>query len=317
MEIKIRQLQNRFDFFFTYEDIGGIEGIKNWLLRMTLSELHGWNETLTVAFLLEGHHRSTFATEYNIMPVITAALMLVGEREKTISERLYQLLKRAIYPCDPYFDGKWCKAVADVRNRCIAHPESLKGVKFPGSEALFARELLYRICVSFIVKEMMGLPATQSESIVQKIWQHEHTKQCLLRAKHEDIKVWFDELSKDSRSVKEIEINRKNIFAQAKLPPDFNKLPKNILGSPETTNAFSLYSYYCPDCGCEWRAFKPKRGGYEVAIKGHLNSDDSDIWDTLDICTTKKDANKAVRESVSKHFCVPFNNLSNTKNFKL
>ena len=316
VEIKTKHLQNRFNFLFTYEDIGCIEGIKNWLLRMNLSELHRWDETLMVAFLLEGHHRSTFATEYNIMPVITAALMLVGEREKTIPERLYRLLKSAMYHCDPYFDGKWCEAVAAVRNRCIAHPESLKGAKFPGGAALFARELLYRICVSFIVKEMMGLPANQSESIVQKIWQHDHTKQYLRLAKYEDIKVWFDELSKDSRSVKEIEMNRKNIFTQAKLPPDFNKLPKNILGSPETANDFSLYSYYCPDCGCEWHALKPKRGGYEVAIKGHLNSDDSDTWDTLDICTNKKDANKAVRESVSKHFCVPFNNLPIIKNLQ-
>ena len=317
-EIRKSSTQNRFNFFFSYEDIGGIEGVKNWLLRMQLSEIHGWDEQLMVALLLEGHHRQVFATEYNIMPVITAALMLPDERTKSIKGRLQQLIKifRQIHTCDPYFNGAWCEAIAAIRNRGIAHPESLKGAKFPGSAAFLARELLYRICVSLIIKEMIGLPETQSKSIIQKIWKHHHTQEYLKRAKRDDIKQWFRELPQNPKFDEELEANRKYIFTEAKLPPDFSKLSNNILGSPEVSKSFSIYNYQCPHCHCEWRALKPKKGAYEVSIKGNLNSGNSNVWSRIGIYNKKIEANGCVRKSVSKHFCVPFNKQSQNKNPK-
>lgn len=297
-----------YNSFFRYEDIGGVAGVAKWIARAEMSDIYGWNEKLMTALLMEGEHGDS-PSEYTMLPVITAALMLCRQdvgKEGSIASRLKNVLKKAEIPANAqtYLDGDWCDALASLRNKFIAHPESSLGISYP-SEGLYARMLLYRVCVSVIVREMLDIDKDKADELVDRIWKHHHTVQYLEMADRNDIKEWYKQHQQTLTEGKlDLFEKRQSAVSEARVPVPLDALPRSLLKKTGEGSSFVVYEYECEHCGTKWRATKHGREKYRLEISGRYNS--SQRWDYIVSNRSIKAAQQGVRESVAKHFCVPF-----------
>lgn len=300
----------RMSSFFHYEDIGRAYGVAKWVSRAEMSERYGWDEHLMISLLLEGEHNNEYAAEYKMLPVITAALMLNRSKrnnanEDSTQQRLKQVLKKANIPNADYLDDEWCEAIACLRNKFIAHPEASLGIPFPGGESLFARILLYRVCVSVVIREMLTVNKKDADQLVGKIWQHHNTRQYLKRAEENDIKEWYRKHQKMFTGGNlDMFTERQTAVHEAIVPVPLEELPQNLLNKTDSGAAANVYEYECVECQTRWRATKHERGKYRLEVNGRYNSSRTG-WETIISTKTIKDAQEKTRESVSKHFCVP------------
>lgn len=300
----------RMNSFFCYEDIGRANGLSKWISRAEISNRYGWDEHLMISLLLEGEHNNEYAAEYKMFPVITAALMLNRPKrnnpnENSTQQRLRQVLKKANIPNADYLDDEWCDAIACLRNKFIAHPEASLGIPFPGGESLFARILLYRICVSVIIREMLNVNKENADQLVGKIWQHHNTRQYLHRAEENDIKEWYRKHQKIlTEGNLDMFAERQAAVHEAIVPVPLEKLLQNLLKKTDSGASVTVYEYECEKCQTRWRATKHGHERHRLEIKGRFNSSING-WDTIDFLRNIKDAQEKTRESVSKHFCVP------------
>ena len=300
----------RMNSFFRYEDIGRANGVGKWISRAEMSKRYGWDEHLMISLLLGGEHNNEYAVEYKIFPVMTAALMLCRPKrdnanENNIQQRLKQVINKANIPDVDYFDEEWCTAIACLRNKFIAHPEASLGIPFPGGESLFARTLLYRICVSVIIREMLIVNKEDADEFVSKIWQHQETKQYLKGAEKNDIKEWYRKHQKMlTEGSLDMFAERQAAVHEAIVPVPLEELPSNLLKKTDSGSSVTVYEYECEECQTIWRATKHGRERYRLEIKGRYNSS-TNGWDTIDFPKNIKDVQEKTRESASKHFCVP------------
>ena len=308
----------RMSSFFHYEDIGRAYGVAKWVSRAEMSERYGWDEHLMISLLLEGEHNNEYAIEYKMFPVITAALMLNRPKrnnanENSTQQRLKQVLEKADIPNADYLDEEWCDAIACLRNKFIAHPEASLGIPFPGGESLFARILLYRVCVSVIIREMLTVNKEDADQLVGKIWQHHNTRQYLKRAEENDIKKWY---RKHQKTLTEDNLDmfaqRQAAVQEAIVPVPLEQLPQNLLKKADSGASATVYEYECVECQTSWRATKHGRGRYRLEVNGKYNSSHTG-WETIISTKNIKDAQEKTRESVSNHFCVPRKKGKKTK----
>ena len=300
----------RMSSFFHYEDIGRANGVAKWISRAEMSERYGWDEHLMISLLLEGEHNNEYSIEYKILPVITGALMLNRPKrnnanENNIPQRLKQVLEKAGIPNADYLDDEWCEAIACLRNKFIAHPEASLGIPFPGGESLFAKILLYRVCISVIIREMLTVNKEDADQLVSKIWQHHETKQYLKGAEKNDIKEWYRKHHKTlTEGNLDMFTERQAAVRKAIVPVPLEELSQSLLKKTDSGTSVTIYEYECEECQTRWRATKHGRERYRLEINGRYNSSVTG-WDTIGSPKNIKDAQKKTRESVSKHFCVP------------
>ena len=300
----------RMSSFFHYEDIGRADGVAKWISRAEMSERYGWDEHLMISLLLEGEHNNEYSIEYKMLPVITGALMLNRPKrnnanENNIPQRLKQVLEKADIPNADYLDDEWCEAIACLRNKFIAHPEASLGIPFPGGESLFAKILLYRVCVSVIIREMLTVNKEDADQLVSKIWQHHETKQYLNGAEKNDIKEWYRKHHKTlTEGNLDMFAERQAAVRKAIVPVPLEELSQNLLKKTDSGTSVIIYEYECEECQTRWRATKHRSERYRLEINGRYNSGITG-WDTIGSPKNIKDAQKKTRESVSKHFCVP------------
>ena len=300
----------RMSSFFHYEDIGRADGVAKWISRAEMSERYGWDEHLMICLLLEGEHNNEYSIEYKMLPVITGALMLNRPKrnnanENNIPQRLKQVLEKADIPNADYLDDEWCEAIACLRNKFIAHPEASLGIPFPGGESLFAKILLYRVCVSVIIREMLTVNKEDADQLVSKIWQHHETKQYLNGAEKNDIKEWYRKHHKTlTEGNLDMFAERQAAVRKAIVPVPLEELSQNLLKKTDSGTSVIIYEYECEECQTRWRATKHRSERYRLEINGRYNSGITG-WDTIGSPKNIKDAQKKTRESVSKHFCVP------------
>ena len=300
----------RMRSFFRYEDIGRANGLGKWISRAEMSKRYGWDEHLMISLLMAGEHNNEYAVEYKMFPVIAAALMLNRPKrnnanENNIPQRLKQVLEKADIPNADYLDDEWCEAIACLRNKFIAHPEASLGIPFPGGESLFAKILLYRVCVSVIIREMLTANKEDADQLVSKIWQHYETKQYLKGAEKNDIKKWYRKHQKTlTEGNLDMFAERQAAVHKAIVPIPLEELSKNLLKKTDSGASVTIYEYECEECQTRWRATKHGRERYRLEINGRYNSGITG-WDTIDSPKNIKDAQEKTRESVSKHFCVP------------
>lgn len=300
----------RMSSFFHYEDIGRADGVAKWISRAEMSERYGWDEHLMISLLLEGEHNNEYSIEYKMLPVITGALMLNRPKrnnanENNIPQRLKQILEKADIPNADYLDDEWCEAIACLRNKFIAHPEASLGIPFPGGESLFAKILLYRVCVSVIIREMLTVNKEDADQLVSKIWQHHETKQYLNGAEKNDIKEWYRKHHKTlTEGNLDMFAERQAAVRKAIVPVPLEELSQNLLKKTDSGTSVIIYEYECEECQTRWRATKHRSERYRLEINGRYNSGITG-WDTIGSPKNIKDAQKKTRESVSKHFCVP------------
>ena len=300
----------RMSSFFHYEGIGRAHGVAKWISRAEMSERYGWDEHLMISLLLEGEHNNEYSVEYKMLPVITGALMLNRPKrnnanENNIPQRLKQVLEKADIPNADYLDDEWCEAIACLRNKFIAHPEASLGIPFPGGESLFAKILLYRVCVSVIIREMLTVNKEDADQLVSKIWQHQKTKQYLKGAEKNDIKEWYRKHQKMlTEGNLDMFAERQAAVHEAIVPVPLEELSQNLLKKMDSGASVTIYEYECEECQTRWRAAKHGRERYRLEINGRYNSGITG-WDTIDSPKNIKDAQEKTRESVSKHFCVP------------
>ena len=292
-------------YYFRYEDIGGILGVRNWILRMMLSQKHGWNDEVIASLLIQDTANTPYMSEHSIMPVITAALTLsLSEYRSNNTRRLQSLLLQlsGLIPTG-YLNIQWCADIAYVRNQFIIHPENRRGEEFPEEEAFLAAQILKRICMSVVVKKMLGLSPKKAENLIKKIWKNRRAQKLLEETSTNDIKAWRDK----NRNIKKDAIHkekRQAVFAKAALPPDISTLPKVILKKEDKPHP-PIYLHKCPKCSMLWRAVKQKKGSYNMHQKGKYNSPDTLVWLHTGKAETLKEANEKTREQVAKHFCLP------------
>ena len=292
-------------YYFRYEDIGGILGVRNWILRMMLSQKHGWNDEVIASLLIQDTSSTPYISEHSLMPVITAALTLsLSEHRNNNTRRLQSLLTQlsGLIPTG-YLNIQWCADIAYVRNQFIIHPENRRGEDFPEAEAFLAAQILKRICMSVVVKKMLGLSPKKTENLIKKIWKNRRTQKLLEEASITDIKKWRDK----NRNIKKDAIHkekRQSVFTKAALSPDINTLPKTILKKENNPN-MPIYLHKCPKCSMLWRTVKQKKGSYNMHMKGKYNSPDTLVWLHTGKAETLKEANEKTREQVAKHFCLP------------
>ena len=289
---------------FRYEDIGGIQGVKNWALRMMLSDRCHWEELVMVNLMLKGLHRSAFVTEYNFMAIITATVMLKPTREN-LEDRILYLIKAIRnngVSVPNILNKEWSIEVSDIRHKLIAHPESGQGRQYPSQFAYASQQILFRIWLSFVIKDYLGLRENETSTILDRLWSNPHTLDYIKIVDNYMKNLEKQSLVKQSSNFVDTKI--KNKFTQAVLPPTLEELPKRILALKDKGKHSTLYEYQCPNCNSIWNAYKYDTRGYHVELSGYLNSAINQPY-SLDFHSSLDKAQYAVRESVSSHFCVP------------
>lgn len=173
---------------FTYSDIGGSEGISKWVHALNKQEEIDWK--FAIAYLLGNNQWDNSPAELTFFSVVTGALVLSPETKSRpdIKSRL-KYLYTELGEIVPELDDDWFQTMASLRNKFVVHPEEKRENNWPtdGSD-LYARNILFLICVSYILQNILGL---SPEVLKERIWENSETKQYIAYGKSNNIVEWY------------------------------------------------------------------------------------------------------------------------------
>lgn len=286
---------------FLFKQLCATKGMAEWVRVMEKMAAFGDPLPHAVNKLIEGHIWNPSYSEDSFQTTVFALLSLFPETSslRKIEQRLFKAVETVGEKVIPqYIDKEWCNAVSFLRSKIVVHYEDQHTDEYPETLANIAREIVYKIGQSFVLKTIMGVP----ENILkEKIWEERLSKKDYSKSSLE-LKNWYQ-----ANTAKRRVITKKNLetLREARVtnihrtftPTRVKEIPKRIFHKKSKERIFK-----CRKCETHWK-LTGKEPRLTVSIKGRHNSPTENQWFKIFEGSTLMECENAAKKSLSQHFC--------------
>ena len=176
------------DPVFLFNEIERETGMIKWLEEMAAARIRDKHSDIMLDSLLEAH-LWTRKTSVPACDQVITYLLSLSKRGKSATirqhiESVTNSIKVALPQC---IDGVWAEALANIRNKFTSHPQELKGFTPPIRELFIAREQAYKVCISHICYNLLGV---DPQKIKDYLWEEFWSKPSRTERESKEMVAW-------------------------------------------------------------------------------------------------------------------------------